>query len=227
MNSRPVSDPLTTVREVLMRRRTEKVLGDVDAPVQTPENQRAQFDAVVRKCVLDSGWAPFHFVRGVDDLAEPWRAHILWQDQAQALGKVLKHQHGDATKVPPLLCGCGAVVLVTWLPETDPMAFEKGDCTSLQKSAARDEEHLAATGAMVQNLLLLLTAAGMGTYWSSGGNLGKSVGFDLLGIPASERLIAAVFVDYADTQGEVTKKPGAHRDKRGAAWIREPSISDG
>ncbi len=89
----------------------------------------------------------------------------------------------------------------------------------------RDEEHLAAASAMVQNLLLILTAHGMGTYWSSGGRLRKPEVFEWLGIPVAERFLAGVFIEYPEMMGQAKeRKPGSHRDKRSLAWIRHVEI---
>ena len=92
---------------------------------------------------------------------------------------------------------------------------------------AVDEEHLAASSAMVQNFLLMLTAHGMGTYWSSGGKLGDPAFFEHVGIHnRGERLLAAVFVEYPETQGDDRERiPGKHRDSRSDGWIREITVS--
>ena len=89
----------------------------------------------------------------------------------------------------------------------------------------RDEEHLAAASAMVQNLLLLLTARGMGTYWSSGGKLRAPEMFDYLSIPQHERLLAGVFVEFPEAMDAPHQRiPGKLRDRRGDGWIREVKL---
>ena len=121
-----------------------------------------------------------------------------------------------SNKIPKMLSACGALVLATWIPQF----YDLDECKPAQ--TATDEEHLAAASAMVQNLLLMLTAHGMGTYWSSGGQLGSELCFDRLGIPRSERLLAAVFVEYPEMQDEPLERlPGKHRDRRSTGWIRE------
>ena len=86
----------------------------------------------------------------------------------------------------------------------------------------KDEELIAATGAMVQNLLLLLTAHGMGTYWSSGGQLGSAKFLGTIGAGDNEKLLAAVFVEYPETlNDDKPRKPGKLRDRRSDGWIRE------
>ena len=73
------------------------------------------------------------------------------------------------------------------------------------------------------NLLLLLTAQGYGTYWSSGGQFRTPTMFEKLGIPANEKLIAAVFIEFPETQDQERERiPGKHRDHRAPAekWTR-------
>ena len=75
---------------------------------------------------------------------------------------------------------------------------------------------------MVQNLLLMLTAHGMGTYWSSGGKLREQAIFDYLNIAHHERLLAAIFVEYPEMRDESKqRKRGSQRENRGEDWIRE------
>ena len=78
---------------------------------------------------------------------------------------------------------------------------------------------------MVQNLLLLLTAHGMGTYWSSGGSFKGSEMYTYLGIPETERLLAALFIEYPEMMDDSKdRKPGSQRDNRSENWIREVSL---
>ena len=105
--------------------------------------------------------------------------------------------------------------MVTWLPED----LNAGREENIQ---LRNEEHLAAASAMVQNFLLLLTSHRMGTYWSSGGVYKKREVLDSLGVGSGEKLLAAVFIEYPEMMHlERLRKPGAHRDSRSEHWIRE------
>ena len=83
-----------------------------------------------------------------------------------------------------------------------------------EKQLQVDEEHLAATAAYVQNLILILTSHGFGTYWSSGGQFRSEVMRDKLGIQHNGRLLAAVFVDYQTDQDSYERLPGKLRDRR-------------
>ncbi|MEO1370594.1 MAG: nitroreductase family protein, partial [Acidobacteriota bacterium] len=159
------------------------------------------------------------YALGEDDLAEPWRAHVFWHGDCQSLAPKLTEWFPDLnpqSKILQMLNACGALVIVNWLPQ-----FYDLEERSPAK-VAQDEEHLAAASSMVQNLLLMLTAHGMGTYWSSGGKLRTPEFFEQVGIPTRERLLAAVFVEYPETLGEDRPRiPGKHRDKRSLGWIRE------
>ena len=65
-----------------------------------------------------------------------------------------------------MLAACGAMVIVNWIPDHD---WGESD----GKLDDVNEEHLAAASAATQSILISLTAAGYGTYWSSGGNFGS------------------------------------------------------
>ncbi|MEO1615476.1 MAG: nitroreductase family protein [Planctomycetota bacterium] len=218
-----------SITDIIRERRTEKVLVDVDAPFAINLADAATHQATVVNAVETAGMAPFHFDRGVDSIAEPWRAYTLTHDAARRLAIHLRDRMTVRSKEPNLLAGCGALVLVTWLPEAldSSYADSASPAGNREKLRARDEEHLAATGAMVQNLLLLLTAAGMGTYWSSGGKLGSPEVFDLLGISPDERLIAAVFIEFPDMAGQpATRKTGSQKDKRSGRWFHKVDLAE-
>lgn len=217
-------DPASIVEQTIRARKTEKVLCQ-------PENAKPiskEVDALRRPQVMDAiktaGWAPFHFAR-TPQIAEPWRAHVLWQDQALKAATHLRDEMNDQTKVPLLLAGCSACVILTWLPEFDGVSDKPRSAAVLEEQRIREEEHLAAASAMVQNLLLMLTTHGMGTYWSSGGRLRKPDVFDYLGIPQEERFLAGVFIEYPEMMdGTKQRKPGSHCDKRSDAWLREVTL---
>ncbi|MEM8860229.1 MAG: nitroreductase family protein [Chloroflexota bacterium] len=210
------------VAAAIMDRKTLKVLGDANNFAVISPESAAKNDKIVLDSLKVAGWAPFHYARGVDDLAEPWRAHVLWHKESQTLAPKLSEWFegmSPSNKLTRMMQACGALVLVTWLPQFYD-AEEKTD-----KQFSMDEEHLMAASAMVQNLLVLLTAHGMGTYWSSGGKLGSDFFFEQVGIPINERLVAAVFVEYPDTlEDERDRLPGKHRESRSDEWIKEISV---
>lgn len=212
------------VEATIKRRKTLKVLGSTESPaVLAPEAAERNRQRVLESLQI-AGWAPFHYAREEDGLAEPWRAHVLWHPDCQELAPRLFDWFPTlkpSNKIPSMMSACGALVLVTWIPQFYGVDEKK------PAQVATDEEHLAASSAMVQNLLLMLTAHGMGTYWSSGGPLGSAEFFARVGISGKERLLAAVFVEYPETRGETRDRiPGKHRDRRSPDWIREVSLSE-
>lgn len=222
MNDKTISE---TIETVIRSRKTEKVLCDVEAYRPVPADVAERNRETVLRAIKTAGWAPFHYPRKVAGVAEPWRAHVLWHDDVKKAAVYLRDELKVTTKEPKLAAACSVLVLVTWLPEFYDLESQSASKLAREDQLARDEEHLAATSAMVQNLLLMLTAHGMGTYWSSGGKFRESEMFSYLGIPDNERLLAAIFVEYPEMMDDSKeRKAGSQRNNRGEEWIREVSI---
>ncbi len=215
-----------TVRRIVRTRITQKVLADPSSPIHFDEEIRSACDPLVREAVLEAGWAPFHYNRAVDDLVEPWRATLLWQSQCREIASRLEGWIGDEApvgKLPAMFAACGAAALVTWLPQ---FRDARAAGPEHEKRRAVDDEHLAATAALVQNALLLLTAAGFGTYWSSGGAaLRHPDVLARLGIGPAEELLALLFVEYPGTPDDLDRKPGKNREGRSSGWLREVTLA--
>ncbi|WP_299464314.1 nitroreductase family protein [uncultured Gimesia sp.] len=210
---------------IIRNRKTEKVLCDLEAHRSVPADVAEHNREIVLRAIKTAGWAPFHYPRKVDDLAEPWRAHVLWQEEAKQAALYLRDELNVTTNEPRLAAACSALVLVTWLPEFYDLESQDAAKLDRETQLARDEEHLAAASAMVQNLLLMLTAHGMGNYWSSGGKLRGPEMFQYLGIPKQERLLAAVFIEYPEMMDDSKdRKAGSLRNNRSDQWIREVTL---
>ncbi|MEM9943498.1 MAG: nitroreductase family protein [Planctomycetota bacterium] len=216
-------DPILVI-ELMKKRATLKVLGNAQAPIEISHESAQQNDAIVRRSVETAGWAPFHFNRDINGLAEPWRAHILWHQECRQVAGNFFDWFTDVqptNKLPSMLSACGALVLVTWIPQFRTKQGQSPKALN-EKQIQIDEEHLAASSAMTQNLLLLLTSHGMGTYWSSGGQFRTEGMFEKLGIDTQERLLGAIFVEYPETQAlQLERIPGKLREARDTRWIRE------
>ncbi|MEM0967391.1 MAG: nitroreductase family protein [Verrucomicrobiota bacterium] len=211
------------LENTIRSRVTEKVLGSLESRKPVPASLESIYRTKIESALRTAGWAPFHYPRDVDGLAEPWRAHILWNSEVRDLSRFLSEELGLTSKEPQLAAACSALVVVTWLPEeTDSVSGE-----TARKVSERNREHLAATSAMVQNFLLLMTAQGIGNYWSSGGAIRSKEVFAALGIPPTEHLLAAVFLEYPEmkdlTQGQVERKSGGLRERRSMGWLRTVS----
>ena len=150
--------------------------------------------SILRQCAATAGWAPFHYFRGIDGIGEPWRFHLISKRLASDLASYVEESRKlkPGAKLGALLRGCSALVLVNWLPQKLSENPEIDD----NKLVQINEEHLAATAAAVQNLLLLIQSLGWEGYWSSGGILGSESVFSKLQIACQEKLLAAVFVHF-------------------------------
>ena len=216
------------VGDIIRQRKTEKVLCDVNDHKPVPLALAEQNKKVVLEAVKTAGYAPFHYPRNVDKITEPWRAYVLWDDGVKKTAEYLRDELKVNSKEPSLAAASNALVLVTWIPEFYDVEAQEKSNLSRENQIIHDEEHLAAASAMVQNLLLILTAHDMGTYWSSGGRYRGSEMFDYVGIPQNERLLAAVFIEYPEMMDDDSKqrKPGKLRNTRSENWIREVSVDD-
>ena len=118
-----------------------------------------------------------------------------------------------------MLAACGALVLVNWIPQFDDDARQ-------EKQIQINEEHLAATAAATQNLLLKLTACNLKTYWSSGGFFRTPKMFEKLQIDKHEKLLSAIFVDYGADEQSVEQIAGKNRSIRSdfREWTREVNL---
>ena len=217
------------IAAIIKQRQTFKVLAGSPANQTAAETtdllteeHRLAADVQVIQAIRDAGWAPFHYDRAADGMAEPWRVDWLPQAKCREVAANFFQWFSDVkpnNKLPSMLNACGSLVLVSWLPQFTDQDSAGGSLTGKQKQV--DEEHLAATAAYVQSLMLILTAHGMGTYWSSGGQFRTEVMRRKLGVEHDGRLLAAVFVDYQVERGSVERLPGKLRERRspGQQWF--------
>ena len=203
------------IDDIAKRRRTVKLLPDPPVPLPGRGLSRATIETLMDA----AGYAPFHRAglkaRGGEGAAEPWRVHALDKAACAALIPRLNGLAKPPGKIANMLAAADACLLVTWLPE------EGADWTASEFNM----EHIAATGAMIQTLLLAATERGIGSYWSSGGVLAGEA-WSLLGIGAEERLLGAIFL-WPETPQGVEAKPGKLRGQRSgpSRWSRWVEVS--
>jgi len=202
-------------------RRTVKLLPDPATPLAGEGLSRAAVEALLAA----AGFAPFHRAcataragGGGGGAVEPWRVHALDKGACSALIPRLDSLAKPPGKIANMLAAADALVLVTWLPEEGAAAWAANEVNM---------EHIAATGAMIQTLLLAATERGIGNYWSSGGVLAGEA-FGMLGIGPEERLLGAIFL-WPEMPEGVEAAPGKLRGQRAAPdrwtrWIEAPGI---
>lgn len=204
------------IAQIMRKRQTSKVLGDIDQPLEPTGLGRDEIDQWLNA----AGNAPFHYPterihRTQLTSQVPWRMYKLDAKTCRDLSADLKNSMPEAGKILNMLAACDALLLATWTPDTctdDQMMFE---------GTERNMEHIAAASAAVQNLMLMATDAGYRTYWSSGGVLRTEEIFNRFDIPLCEILLGAIFI-YPQDVGTSEIKDGKLKDVRGEVkdWSR-------
>lgn len=201
--------------EAIQKRRTLKLRANPEEPL--PVTKGEAFKRTIEELIELAGKAPFHYQSAENYQkkqltgAEPWRFHVLDGETCRQLLKSLNREEPMKASegIRQMLAAADALILSTWLPEKSRSLSRKF------YPNVKNMEHIAATGAAIQNLLLAATEKGITNYWSSGGCLRKPKVLEFLGIPKKEILLGAVFLfpdEYPDT---VQTKTGKNRDAKG------------
>lgn len=210
---------ILAISQVMQTRKTVKALGNINKLIPAPED----FPQKVQNAMTLAGWAPFHYPAHSTHLDRmmsspvPWRFYSLNQKNCLRLARSIMSspelETDESSKIIRLLATCGALVMVTWLPEPD----ESTRASDPARRVHIDEEHLAAAGAATQNLLLAAKAQGVDSYWSSGGVLKDWECFDMCGIPVKEKLLGAIFMFPEQLKDKgIDIRKGGLRDRRGS-----------
>lgn len=211
------------VDQAIANRQTRKILADEPTYQSIP-------DQVIDDLVHAAAHAPFHYPattahrqRLADDAPEPWRFYILSHETCLALRQHLL-DNDDMSKVPNMLAAAGTLIQATWCPNAPPDDFELSAEKRFYPSDT-NMEHIAATAAAIQNLLVAATARNISSYWSSGGPLRHQPVFELLGIPSDEILLGSIFLsdmNPADAADQLQVIPGKMREKKSStrSWCR-------
>jgi nitroreductase len=215
----------------IRERKTTKVLAVEDLPAS---DSRELLDDLLGL----AGMAPFHRACDVvhrEDSAdlrglEPWRFYAITSGDCRRLRNKLPAE--NAGKIPAMLAAADALLLATWLPNPPSADFQRRITTDREAAAIwsfeptlGNMEHIAATSAAIQNLLLAATARGIRNYWSSGGVLRTPEIFQELGISVREILLGAIFLFPLETADSevVGSKLREHRSAP-EAWSRRLKI---
>lgn len=206
---------LNDLKQTIKSRRTLKVLADPESPWEVPN---AEVRSQVADLLQSAIHAPFHYPADGVHCSEPltspvpWRFHAFDGENCRRLLDRLKSKDVESGKVKNMLAAADALVLVTWLPDPD----EQHSDFQQFAPTLRNMEHIAAASSAIQNLLLLATAAGWNTYWSSGGVLRSEMVYDWMAIDPKQVLLGAIFLFPTDTKS-APAKAGANRDRQGPA----------
>ncbi|MDR9414640.1 MAG: nitroreductase family protein [Gracilimonas sp.] len=202
--------------EAIRVRKTLKVRVDPKQPL--PLTKGEHFKVVMKELIELAGQAPFHYesakaqrTKSLDGV-EPWRFHALSGETCREVLAAFKQNKPQKTPegIKQMLAAADGLILGTWLPEKSRRRAGK------YYPNLKNMEHIAATGAAIQNLLLAATSRGINAYWSSGGVLRKKKVLQFLGIPVQEILLGAIFLFPEDYPITAETKKGKNVDKRGA-----------
>lgn len=210
-----------TTDEAIKQRRTRKLRADISQPLPVKTDEK--FRRLMEEIISLAGRAPFHHQsearhRTQLDGPEPWRFYALDTAACRTLLENYKQQNpckcSEGTM--QMLAAADGLILSYWLPEKNP------DTARKFYPNITNQEHIAATAAAIQNMLLAATARGINIYWSSGGCLRKDKTQAFLGIPEEEILLGAVFLFPDDYSVTTEVKPGKNHDIRTSPehWMR-------
>ena len=141
----------------------------------------------IKKLLEAANWAPNH------KKTEPWRFKVLMEDSKAKLGVFLANKYQETEARPKQIKinklqenpkKAGAIIAVC-------MQRDPNECLP-------EWEEIAATSMAVQNMWLLATEMGIGSYWSSPGLI-KYMGefFDLNG---GEKCLGFFYLGYSDEE---------------------------
>ncbi|ANW96494.1 hypothetical protein AXE80_09465 [Wenyingzhuangia fucanilytica] len=200
-----------SIQNIIHKRRTLKVLSAEPKPILKTEVSITDLEEMVT-C---AGKAPFHYPANNEAIEHtelkslaPWRFYILDTKTCRDLAKYYIDNNIDGGKIVQMLHTASALIQATWIPEP----LDNGKIEFHQKNI----EHVAATSAAIQNLLLVATEKGYETYWSSGGTLRENNFKELLNIPTNEQLLGSIFIFSDDNIKNTKQITGAWREKQGS-----------
>ncbi|MBL4708349.1 MAG: hypothetical protein JKY48_07935 [Flavobacteriales bacterium] len=223
------------IDEIIKNRKTQKVLANKVWPVSS--NQKP-IDQTINELLELAASAPYHRKShkkyGKNNQLNsclPWRCYTLDTENCRLLFNYIEKQNIKAGKVSNMLAAADGLMLMTWLPEPLTTNVKKQDKTSEPvpfEGNIKNMEHIAASSAAIQNILIGATARNLPNYWSSGGQLRNVTLRKFLGIPMKEILLGALFIFPEDSEqkGAIIKSGSLrHQGKELDSWVKRVDIS--
>lgn len=199
-----------SIQKIISERRTLKVLDTESRKISNDEITKEELAEIITL----AGKAPFHYPANKNAIdnhelksVAPWRFYILETKTCRDLAKYYKDNNIDGGKIVQMLNTATALIQATWIPES----FENNEIQLNQKNI----EHIAATSAAIQNILLIATEKDYETYWSSGGSLRENAFKKILNIPINEQLLGSIFIFNKNNIEGATQITGAWRNQQG------------
>jgi len=201
--------------DAIINRKTSKVLAKTPWSPSLTEGEREE---LVQELLKLAAAAPYHYESAAkyrNDLTSglPFRCYVADAARCRAAVDYAAAQEVQAGKISEMLNAAEVLFIVTWLPDTfgepvvgrEPIPFTGN---------LRNMEHIAATGAAIQNMLVGATALGYPNYWSSGGALRFDPMRSHFEVPNEEIILGTLFVFPKDAESRADEVvPGKLRDK--------------
>ncbi|MEM0996376.1 MAG: nitroreductase family protein [Bacteroidota bacterium] len=211
----------------IKNRKTQKVLAEAPFSTDLAEDK---LRALVDELLDLAAHAPYHYPVHRQYIAEkelnstmPFRFYVLGPEKCRATSAYATEAQIEAGKLKLMLDAADALFIVTWLPEPSEVNRDGIKRQATYIGNAQNMEHIAATGAAIQNVLIGATARNLPNYWSSGGQLRGPELREYLGIPADEIIAGTVFIFPEDAaQRGARIIPGGMRQlgKERDTWSR-------
>ena len=219
------------VSDVIKQRKTAKVLADAPWEASlTPIEQ----EELIKDLLELAACAPYHYKSASKyhtcglDSPLPFRAYTMNSDVCRILAGKLQHMDPAPGKILNMLLAAEAVIMMTWLPDVFGAQPQEREMEPLPFTGnLRNMEHIAASSAGIQNILLGATQKGFPNYWSSGGVLRKKAARQLLGVPLEEMLLGCLFIFHKDAneRGVEIKTGKFHNEgKKVLTWSKSITL---
>ena len=187
--------------EEIKHRKTQKVLANNPWIPSLTVGERGK---LVQELLTLAAAAPYHYESAGKyrtDLTSglPFRCYVADAARCRAAVDYAMVEEVEAGKINQMLNAAEVLFIVTWLPDTfgepvqgrEPIPFTGN---------LRNMEHLAATGAAIQNMLVGATALGYPNYWSSGGVLRFDPMRSHFNVPTEEIILGTLFIFPKDAE---------------------------
>jgi nitroreductase len=211
--------------DAIKQRKTQKVLANNP---WTPSLTEGEREELVQELLTLAAAAPYHYESAAKyrtDLTSglPFRCYVADASRCRAAVEFATAEEVQAGKIGHMLNAAEVLLLVTWLPDTFGEPVEGREPIPFTGNL-RNMEHLAATGAAIQNMLVGATALGYPNYWSSGGVLRFDPMRTHFNVPTEEIILGTLFVFPKDAESRADEVvPGKLRDKGKAldSWSKK------
>ena len=219
------------VSDVIKQRKTAKVLAD--APWK-PSLKASEQKELISDLLELAACAPYHYKSAAKyhtsglESPLPFRAYTMTSGTCRKLARQLQSMDAPPGKIVNMLWAAEALLMMTWLPDVFGDQPQEREMEPLPFTGnLRNMEHIAASSAAIQNILIGATQKGFPNYWSSGGVLRQKAARQLLGVPLEEMLLGCLFIFPEDAYDRgVEIKPGKFHNegKKVLTWSKSITL---